>query len=49
MRRGIAADLRIGVRRDAGALEAHVWVECAGQAVDMENTFLRLTSLQSNR
>ncbi len=30
-RRGIAADLRIGVRREGRALEAHAWVECAGQ------------------
>ncbi len=33
-RRGIPAELRIGVRKQAGALEAHAWVECAGQAVE---------------
>ncbi len=32
-RRGIPAELRIGVRKQTGALEAHAWVECAGQAI----------------
>ena len=31
-RRGVATDLRIGVKRDeAGALEAHAWLERSGQ------------------
>ena len=29
-RRGIDADLRIGVRKEAGQFEAHAWVELAG-------------------
>ena len=27
---GIASDLRIGVRKEDGALQAHAWVECGG-------------------
>ena len=33
-RRGIPAELRIGVRKEGGALEAHGWVEHQGQALD---------------
>ena len=29
-RRGIASDLRIGVRKDGDQLQAHAWVECEG-------------------
>jgi hypothetical protein len=29
-RRGIAAELRIGARKDAGRFEAHAWVESSG-------------------
>lgn len=29
-RRGIPADLRIGVRKDAASFEAHAWVESGG-------------------
>lgn len=29
-REGIAGELRIGVRKEAGQLEAHAWVECLG-------------------
>jgi len=29
-RRGIATELRIGVRREGGALDAHAWLERAG-------------------
>jgi hypothetical protein len=28
--RGADAQLRIGVRKDGGMLEAHAWVECEG-------------------
>jgi hypothetical protein len=31
---GFAADLRIGVRKRAGQLEAHAWVEQQGKALD---------------
>ena len=31
--RGIAADLRLGVRATGGALEAHAWVERAGVVI----------------
>ncbi len=30
-RRGLVADLRIGVRKDAGNLQAHAWVEHRGE------------------
>lgn len=33
-RRGIAAELRIGARRDADHLEAHAWVELGGQVLN---------------
>ena len=33
-RQGIVSDIRIGVRKDAGALDAHAWVECGGLALD---------------
>lgn len=31
--RGIAAELRIGARKDAQTFEAHAWVECGGRVV----------------
>jgi hypothetical protein len=34
-RRGIQTELRIGVRKEAGALLAHAWLEYAGQPVDV--------------
>ncbi|WP_286194739.1 lasso peptide biosynthesis B2 protein [Synechococcus sp. CCY 0621] len=33
-RRGIPADLRLGVQLDAGQLQAHAWVEVAGHPVN---------------
>ncbi len=30
-RQGVAADLQIGVRKQAGTLQAHAWLERAGQ------------------
>jgi Transglutaminase-like superfamily len=33
-RRGIAADLRIGARKESGRFEAHAWVELGGEALD---------------
>jgi hypothetical protein len=33
-RRGVACDLRIGVRLIGGALDAHAWVECQGVPVN---------------
>ena len=33
-KQGIAADLRVGVRKVAGALEAHAWVEHYGQPLN---------------
>jgi hypothetical protein len=33
-RRHIPAELRIGVRKDGGELQAHAWVELAGQPVN---------------
>jgi hypothetical protein len=33
-RQGIASDLRVGVRKDGGTLEAHAWVECGGATLN---------------
>ncbi len=33
-RRGVASDLRIGVRLTQGTLDAHAWVECEGIPVN---------------
>lgn len=33
-RRGVSSDLRIGMRLTSGQLEAHAWVEVAGQPVN---------------
>lgn len=33
-RRGIAAELRIGARKDAETFKAHAWVECGGTVID---------------
>lgn len=33
-RQGVASELRIGVRKNAGRLEAHAWVELCGVALD---------------
>ena len=35
-RRGIDASLRIGVRKEAGELQAHAWVEYAGRVIGEE-------------
>ena len=32
-RRGVATELRIGVRRDSGNLAAHAWLEHAGRPI----------------
>ncbi len=46
--RGIASELRIGVRKDGGALEAHAWVECdetpLGETERAANRFAPLVS-----
>ena len=40
-RRGIAVELRIGVRKDGGELQAHAWVEHDGHALnDAQNAAL---------
>lgn len=45
---GIAGDIRIGVRKDAGALDAHAWVECGGlvldEPADLSRPFAPLTA-----
>ena len=33
-RQGIASDLRLGVYKDAGRLEAHAWIECGGRVLN---------------
>jgi hypothetical protein len=47
-RQGLEADLRIGVRRVAGQLRAHAWVEHAGMPVGeregVDRTFLPLAA-----
>jgi hypothetical protein len=37
-RRGIAAELRIGARKDAGRFEAHAWVESSGVVLNDTST-----------
>lgn len=48
-RRGVAAELRIGVRLAQGALDAHAWVEVAGEPVnddpDIAGRFAPFSSL----
>ena len=47
-RRGIPASLRIGVRRDAGRIAAHAWIEVAGtplgEPAAVEERFVALVS-----
>lgn len=47
-RQGVEADLRIGVRREAGELRAHAWIEDGGHPVgetaDVRRRFLPLVS-----
>ena len=45
-RRGIAADVRLGVRTDAGALRAHAWVECQGVPLDDPRTVEQYAALK---
>jgi hypothetical protein len=40
-RQGIASDLRIGVRKEAGRLEAHAWVEHRGLVLEENNDVCR--------
>lgn len=41
MNRGIAAELRIGARKDGQRFEAHAWVECGGTVLnDADETHL---------
>ena len=35
-RRGLGTQLRLGVRKEAGDLLAHAWLEYQGQRVDVE-------------
>ena len=37
-RQGVVADLRIGVRTEAGGLDAHAWVEYQGRPLNDERT-----------
>jgi len=50
-RQGIEADLRIGVRREAGELRAHAWIEQAGsplgEPADVELRFQPLATGRS--
>lgn len=49
-RHGIEADLRIGVRREGGELQAHAWVEQAGSPVgEPADVELRFQPLASGR
>lgn len=49
-RHGIEADLRIGVRREAGELRAHAWVEQAGGPVgEPADVELRFQPLAAGR
>jgi hypothetical protein len=40
-RRGIAADIRIGVRTQDGGLDAHAWVELDGRVINDDETVSR--------
>jgi hypothetical protein len=44
MRRGVAAEIRFGVRKERGRLIAHAWVECGGRSLDQgaEKRYARL-------
>ena len=50
-RRGLDAELRIGVRKDADRLRAHAWLELAGEPLgepaDVDQLFPPLVSLSS--
>lgn len=49
-RHGIEADLRIGVRREAGELRAHAWIEQAGSPLgEPEDVELRFEPLAPGR
>lgn len=39
-RRGVGTQLRLGVRRDGMALEAHAWLECGGRPVNDRREFV---------
>jgi hypothetical protein len=47
-REGIAGELRIGVRKEAGQLQAHAWVECLGfplnESADVGQRYRRFDS-----
>jgi transglutaminase superfamily protein len=38
---GIAARMRIGVRKENGKFEAHAWVECGGEALNQDEAMHR--------
>ena len=40
-RQGVRSDLRIGVRKEDGQLQAHAWVECDGVALNERAETLR--------
>ncbi|MEA2563806.1 MAG: hypothetical protein QOH06_5310 [Acidobacteriota bacterium] len=49
-RNGIPAELRIGVRREAGDLQAHAWIEAAGSPVgEPSPSYLPLVQIRSAR
>jgi len=51
-RQGITTDLRIGVRKDEDKLNAHAWLEYAGQRIDVqqdEHSFAPLAAWEANR
>lgn len=49
-RNGIQAELRIGVRREAGDLQAHAWIEAAGSPVgEPSPSYLPLVQIRSAR
>lgn len=50
-RNGIQAELRIGVRREGGALQAHAWIEHAGSPIGEpgEPSYISLEQARSAR
>lgn len=45
-RRGVTSDLRIGVRKDGDALDAHAWLELDGRCILGEGELQAFTKLQ---
>lgn len=47
--RGIATEIRFGVRKDSGRLEAHAWVEHEGKSLDPRSSRAVYSRLEDSR